>query len=63
MLASLMMLKRSKAPGPDGLSTNLIKDAAKSIAKPLVIIFNASLAKGLVPNVWKLAKITPIFKS
>ena len=63
MLTSLMTLKSCKAPGPDGVSTNLVKDAAKSIAKPLVMTFNASLAKGLVPNVWKLAKITPIFKS
>ena len=53
-----------KAPGPDGVPKSLVKDAAKSIAKPLVMmIFNASLEKGLVPNVWKLAKITPIFKS
>ena len=63
MLTSLMMLKSGEEPGSDGVSTNLVKDAAKSIAKPLVMIFNASLAKGLVPNVWKLAKITPIFKS
>ena len=62
MLTSLMMLKIGKAPGRDGVPTNLVKDAAKSIAKPLVMIFNASLEKGLVPNVWKLAKITPIFK-
>ena len=27
------------------------------------MIFNAFLAKGVVPNVWKLAKITPVFKS
>ena len=51
MLTSLMTLKSGKAPDPDGVSTNLVKDAAKSIAKPLVMIFNASLAKGLVPNV------------
>ena len=63
MLTSLMMLKSGKAPGPDGVSTNLVKDVAKSIAKPLVMILNASLAKGFVPNVWKLAKIAPIFKS
>ena len=57
------MLKSGKAPGPDGVPTNLVKDAAKSIAKHLMMIFNASLEKGLVPNVWKLAKITPLFKS
>lgn len=63
MLRSLKMLKNGKAPGPDGIPTNLVKDAAKFIAKPLAMIFNASLAKGIVPNVWKLAKITPIFKT
>ena len=33
------------------------------IANSLAMIFNASLAKGIVPNVWKPAKITPIFKT
>ena len=63
MLRSLKMLKSGKVPGPDGVPTNLVKDAAKFIAKPLATIFNASLAKGIVPDVWKLAKITPIFKT
>ena len=63
MLRSLKMLKSGKAPGPDGVPTNLVKDAATFIAKPLAMIFNASLAKGIVPDVWKLAKITPIFKT
>ena len=63
MLRSLKMLKSSKAPGSDGIPTNFVKDAAKFIAKPLSMIFNASLAKGIVPNVWKLAKITSIFKT
>ena len=63
MLTSLMILKCGKAPGRDGVPTNLVRDAAKSIAKPLMMIFNASLPKGLVPNALKLTKITPIFKS
>ena len=62
MLTSLNMLKNGKAPGPDGVPTNLVKDAAKFIAKPLAMIFNASLAQGIFPNIWKLAKITPLFK-
>ena len=60
MLMSLKILKNGKASGPDGIPT---KDAAELIAKPLAMIYNASLAKGIVPNVWKLAKITPIFKT
>ena len=63
VLRSLKMLKSDKSRGPDGVPTNLVKDATKFIAKPLAMIFNASLATGIVPNVWKLAKITPIFKT
>ena len=63
MLTSLSMLKIGKAPGPDGVPTNLVKDAASFIAKPLKMIFNASLKQGIFPNIWKLAKITPIYKS
>ena len=63
MLSSLIMLRGGKAPDHDGVPTNLVKDEAKSIAKPLMMIFITSLAKGIVLNVWKLVKITPIFKS
>ena len=58
-----MMFKSCMTPGPDGFQTNIVKDAAKSIAKPLMMIFNASLAKGILPNLWKLAKIAPMFKA
>ena len=42
-LISLNMLKNGKASGSDGVPTNLVKEAAKFIAKPLMMIFNASL--------------------
>ena len=54
-----MMLEGGKAPNLDGVPTNLVKDLVKSIAKPLMMTFNASLAKSIVPNVWKLTKIIP----
>ena len=63
MVRFLVMLKGGKTPGPESVSPNLVKDEAKSIVKPLMLILNVSLPKGIVPNVWKLAKITPIFKS
>jgi len=63
MLKSLVMLKGGKAPGPDGLPTNLAKDAVTSIANPLIIISNACLTIGIVQNVWKFTKFTPIFNS
>ena len=63
MLTSLHMLKNGKAPSPDGVPTNLVEDAANFIAKPWMMIFNASLKQGIFPNIWKLAQITPIYKS
>ena len=67
MLTSLNMLKNGKAPDPDRVPTKLVKHAANFIAKPLIgaliMIFNASLKQGIFPNIWKVAKITPIYKS
>ena len=63
LLTSLIMLKGGKVLGPDGVPINLVKDAAKSVARPLMVTFNVSLAKGIVSIVWKLAKTTPLFKS
>ena len=37
MLRSFKMLTSGKTPGPDGVPTNLVKDAATFIAKPLAI--------------------------
>ena len=57
MLNSLNMLKNDKAPGPDGIPTNLVTDDTKFIANPLAMIFNASLAQGIFHNILKLAKL------
>ena len=40
----------------------LINDAMDLTCKPLTIVVNSSLQKGIFPDVWKLARITPIFK-
>ena len=63
MVTSLIIVKGGEVPGPDGVPINLVKDAAKSVARPLMVTFNVSLAKGIVSIVWKLAQITPLFKS
>ena len=41
----------------------LIKDVTDLISQPLTMIFNSSLRKGVFPDIWKVAKVTPIFKS
>ena len=63
LLNAIKQLKSGKALGPDKISTTLIKDAADFIWKPLAIVFNSSLKCGIFPDIWKLARVTPIFKT
>ena len=63
VLKVIKNLKNGKSPGPDRISTSLIKDAADLIFKPLAMIYNYSMETGTTPDFWKLARVTPIFKS
>ena len=55
-------LKLNKSPGPDNLSPNFIKKLIDDLTEPLTIIFQNSYKTGIVPNQWKIAKITALFK-
>ena len=55
-------LKPGKAPGPDGISTTILKKLKNSVVVPLQKIFQLSLQTGEIPLDWKLAKVVPIFK-
>ena len=58
----LSNLKQSKSPGPDGLHPRVLKELKAEVAKPLELIFNASLHSGEIPQDWRIANISPIFK-
>ena len=62
VLHSIEKIRVNKTPGPDKISPRVLKEAKHEISKPLAIIFNKSLDSGKVPNEWKLANVTPIFK-
>ena len=55
-------LKVSKSPGPDTISPRILKEAKNELVKPLSSIFNKSLQSGSMPDEWKLANVTPIYK-
>ncbi len=59
----LKELKVNKSPGPDGLTPYFLKHSASSISVPLCIIFNSSLQLQDVPQDWKRARISAIFKN
>ena len=56
-------LSSSKATGHDRISPKLLKDSAGTITTGLTEIFNQSIASGVFPNDFKVAIISPIFKS
>ena len=58
----LKSLNPDKAPGPDGISTMVLKTCAVQLVVPLCILFNKTLRGGQLPKDWKNAIITPIFK-
>ena len=62
ILRVINKMKVNKTPGPDKISPRILKEVKHEITKPLSMIFNKSLTFGKVPNEWKLANVTPIFK-
>jgi len=58
----LQELDPHKASGPDGISARFLKETSTSIAPAITLIFNASLAQGKLPQDWKNAFVTPVYK-
>ena len=52
-----------KATGLDKISPQFLRDAAPIACARLADIFNNSMLKGKIPQSWKNAKVTPIFKA
>ena len=60
---NLLKLDSSKSAGPDGIHAKILKETASEIAYPLEIIFNKSLKDGKLPDAWKTAYVTAIYKN
>ena len=61
VLNKLEKLQVNKAPGVDGIPELLVKTSV-SLSVPLSIIFNHSFNTGIVPDDWKKANVSAIFK-
>ena len=59
----LLNLAPSKAPGPDGLPTIVLKTSARELSSSLCALFNLSLAEGQLPTEWKDALVVPVHKN
>ena len=55
-------LRSDKAAGADDLAPRFLNELKEEICYPLVRIMSASLESGVIPDDWKSANVTPIFK-
>ena len=62
VLKLLQNLQIHKAPGPDGIGPRILKELSTTIAPILSEIYKRSYESGEVPEDWKTAYVTPVFK-
>ncbi|KAK4820811.1 LOW QUALITY PROTEIN: hypothetical protein QYF61_007205 [Mycteria americana] len=58
----LCHLDTHKSMGPDGIHLRVLRELAEELTKPLSIIYQQSWLIGEVPDDWRLANVTPIYK-
>ena len=63
IVAIICSLKSKRSSGHDGISSKLVKDLKDALASPISTIINNSLTTGYVPDMAKLAKVIPIYKT
>ena len=56
-------LKVNKSAGPDNIPTRILKELAHELGPAIQCLFQKSIDSGVVPGVWKLANVCPIYKS
>ena len=61
--SKLSKIRMDKSGGPDELKPRLLANIYEEITIPLCHIFNKSLKEGIVPEDWKRANVSPIFKN
>ena len=59
----LHSLKVNKAAGLDKIPARLLKDAEMELAPSITYLVNKSISDGIVPDLWKVACVTPLHKS
>ena len=58
----LATVRQDRVGGTDNILPRLLANIPKEISFPLCKLFNKSMLEGAVPEDWKQANVTPIFK-
>ena len=59
----LINLDSSKAMGIDRIGPGVLRHCAEALCAPLHYLFSFSLRNQCIPSIWKVHKISPVFKS
>ena len=62
VLDKLNKLQINKSSGGEGLPSRVLRELSNEICVPLANLMQRSLIEGFVPDDWKIADVTPIFK-
>ena len=55
-------MRSDKAPGPDKVPPRVLRHLTEELCYPLSVILQKSIDKGVVPEDWKRANVSLIFK-
>jgi len=55
-------MKKNKAPGVDGITSDILQCAFNLLPKSTTAMYNGCLRTACFPRIWKRAKIIPIVK-
>ena len=58
----LISLPLGKAVGPDGLNNRMLREIAHELSVSFCTLVNMSLQLGVVPDIWKVSHVCPIYK-
>ena len=62
VMRAIKKLKANSASGVDGLPPLIYKNLAPYLAEPLALIFESFLSVGCIPDEWRHAIVTPVYK-
>ena len=55
-------LRKGAAAGPDKIGPQLLQELVKEISSPLATVMRKTLEEGSVPDDWRTANVSPIYK-
>lgn len=62
VMQTIRQLHEQSAMGPDEIPPLVVKQLESELIKPLTILFQASLKQGKIPDDWRIAIVSPIYK-